>query len=392
MDFNLPKEIDAYRKQIRNFVDEHILPLENNPSNFDEHESIVLPLLTELRERARSEGIWALQVSKERGGGGLPVVGMAACYEEMGRSLYAPAVFNSHAPDDGNMMLLEKVATNLQKDRWLQPLIDGESWSAFAMTEPAPGSGSDPGGMMQTRAEKIGNQWKIYGRKWFISGAGIAEHFILVARTSDDPRKGLTAFLFHRDQPGWQLERRIPTMGPEEHGGHCELIFDGLTIDDENRLMGVGDGLKVTQIRLGTARLTHCMRWLGGACRAHDIALAYARERRAFGEVLGHHEGVGFMLADNGIELQQCRLMIWGTGWALDGGSKGRHESSMTKVAVSEALFRVAARCVQILGGLGMTEDTIVNQMFREIRGFRIYDGPSEVHRWAIAKRILKNH
>ena len=160
MDFNLPKEIDAYRKQIRNFVDEHILPLENNPSNFDEHESIVLPLLTELRERARSEGIWALQVSKERGGGGLPVVGMAACYEEMGRSLYAPAVFNSHAPDDGNMMLLEKVATNLQKDRWLQPLIDGESWSAFAMTEPAPGSGSDPGGMMQTRAEKIGNQWK----------------------------------------------------------------------------------------------------------------------------------------------------------------------------------------------------------------------------------------
>ena len=215
MDFNLPPEIEAYRARLRAFVDEHILPLEDNPENFDEHEGMALPVLQTLRERAKAEGLWALQISKERGGGGLPIIGMAACYEEMGRSLYGPAVFNSHAPDDGNMMLLEKVATEAQKERWLQPLIDGTAWSSFAMTEPAPGSGSDPGGMMRTRAVKRGDQWEIRGRKWFISGAGIAEHFILVARTSDDDRKGLTAFLFHRDQPGWRLERRIPTMGPE---------------------------------------------------------------------------------------------------------------------------------------------------------------------------------
>jgi len=203
MDFNLPPEIEAYRTRIRTFVDEYILPLESNSENFDSHESIALPLLQTLRERAKAENLWALQVSKARGGGELPMVGMAACYEEMGRSLYGPVVFNSHAPDDGNMMLLEKVATDSQKDRWLQPLIDGLVWSSFAMTEPAPGSGSDPGGMMQTRAIKRGNKWEIRGHKWFISGAGVAGHFILVARTSDHPRKGLTAFLFHKDQPGW---------------------------------------------------------------------------------------------------------------------------------------------------------------------------------------------
>ena len=347
MDFNLPPEIEAYRTRIRTFVDEYILPLESNSENFDSHESIALPLLQTLRERAKAENLWALQVSKARGGGGLPMVGMAACYEEMGRSLYGPVVFNSHAPDDGNMMLLEKVATDSQKDRWLQPLIDGLVWSSFAMTEPAPGSGSDPGGMMQTRAIKRGNKWEIRGHKWFISGAGVAGHFILVARTSDHPRKGLTAFLFHKDQPGWQIERRIPTMGPEEHGGHCELAFDGLTIDDENRLMEIGDGLKVTQIRLGTARLTHCMRWLGLSKRCLEIAQEYVGDREAFGKKLNDYDGVQWMLGQAAMDIHIGRLLTMHAAWKIDQGDFARKEVSMAKVTVADTLHKAADTAIQ---------------------------------------------
>ncbi|MBH97493.1 MAG: acyl-CoA dehydrogenase [Rhodospirillaceae bacterium] len=392
MDFNLPKNIENYRKQIRQFVDEHVLPLENDPKNFDEHESMLLPILDELRKLAKAKGLWALQVSKERGGGGLPVIGMAACYEEMGRSLYAPTVFNSHAPDDGNMMLLEKIGTLSQKDTWLQPMVDGKCWSAFAMTEPAPGSGSDPGGMMQTRAEKSGNQWKIYGRKWFISGAGIAEHFILVARTSDDPRKGLTAFLFHRDQPGWQLERRVPTMGPEEHGGHCELSFDGLTIDDENRLMEVGDGLKVTQIRLGTARLTHCMRWLGLSKRSLEIAQDYISERQAFDKKLSEHEGVQWMLGEAALEIHVGRLLTMHAAWKLDQGDYSRKEVSMAKVVVADTLHKVVDIAIQLNGARGYSKDTVLERIYRYARCARLVDGASEVHKMVLARNLAKEN
>ena len=179
------------------------------------------------------------------------------------------------------MMILERVGTAAQKERWLRPLVDGKVRSSFAMTEPQPGAGSDPLGMMLTRAERRGNKWVVQGHKWFITGADGAAHFILIARTSDDPRKGLSAFLFHKDQPGWKIVRRIGIMGPEEHGGHCELVFDGLEIAEENVLMEIGDGMKVAQTRLGTARLTHCMRWLGWAKRALEIAGGYVRARRA---------------------------------------------------------------------------------------------------------------
>ena len=390
MDFNLPSHIESYRLRVKDFVDEHILPLESEPENFDEHESIVLPVLNGLRERARKEGLWALQISEARGGGGLPVIGMAACYEEMGRSLYGPVVFNSHAPDDGNMMLLEKVATDAQKDRWLEPLVNGDAWSAFAMTEPAPGSGSDPGGMMQTRATKRGDQWEIRGRKWFISGAGVAQHFILVARTSDDPRKGLTAFLFDRDQPGWRLERRIPTMGPEEHGGHCELTFDGLTIDDENRLMEIGDGLKVTQIRLGTARLTHCMRWLGLAKRCLEIAQDYVGEREAFGKKLADNEGVQWMLGQAAMDIQVGRLLTMHAAWKLDQGDFARKEVSMAKVMVADTLHKAADTAIQLNGARGYSKDTVLERIYRYARAARLVDGASEVHKMVMARNLAK--
>ena len=266
------------------------------------------------RKPSGRAGLWALHMPEARGGRGFGMVGLAACYEEMNRSIFGPVVFNAGAPDDGNMMLLEKTGTEAQKERWLQPIIDGAVRSAFVMTEPAPGGGSDPG-MMLTTAERRGDGWVVRGRKWFITGAGVARHFILVARTSDDARKGLTAFLFDADQPGWELVRRIPIMGPEEHGGHCELSFDGLEIPDENRLLEVGDGLKVTQIRLGPARLTHCMRWLGLAKRALEIALTYVRERENFGTTLAEHEGVQWMLGEAAKEIAAPRGSMTFSRW-----------------------------------------------------------------------------
>jgi acyl-CoA dehydrogenase len=278
MDFTLPAEIETLRRRYAAFVDAEILPVERDPSAWGEGENIDLARLAVLRGKAKSAGLWAPQVPRELGGLGLPVVGMAACYEAMARSLFGPVVFNCAAPDDGNMMLLAKVGTDAQRERWLRPIVDGRVRSAFVMTEPHPGSGSDPS-MMLTSATRHGDRWIVRGRKWFITGAEAAQHFILVAKTSDDARKGVTAFMFDRDQPGWRIVRRIPILGPEEHGGHCEIEFDGLEIADSERLLGVGDGLKVTQIRLGTARLTHCMRWLGLARRALGIALEYVGER-----------------------------------------------------------------------------------------------------------------
>ncbi|HIP79586.1 MAG TPA: acyl-CoA dehydrogenase, partial [Kiloniellaceae bacterium] len=232
MDFSLSPEVEALRQRIRAFVEAEIMPLEADPGSFDDHENIKLPVLEQLRAKARGAGLWALQMPKERGGQGLPVAAMAACYEEMGRSIFGPVAFNSAAPDDGNMIVLEKVATEAQKTRWLQPIVDGKVRSAFAMTEPAPGAGSDPG-LMLSRAERQGNAWILNGHKWFITGAGVAEHFIVVARTSEDQRKGLTAFLVHRDAPGLTIHRRIPIMGPEAHGGHCEVLLENLQVPDD---------------------------------------------------------------------------------------------------------------------------------------------------------------
>ncbi|MCH2326746.1 MAG: acyl-CoA dehydrogenase family protein, partial [Rhodospirillales bacterium] len=309
MDFTLSPATEDIRKRIRAFVEHHLLALEADPESFDEHQNINQDLLGKMREKAKSEGLWALAMPTERGGQGLDTVSMAVCYEEMNRSIFGPVVFNAAAPDDGNMIVLNKVGTEAQKDKWLQPIIDGTVRSSIVMTEPHPGAGSDPAGMMKTTATKKDDSWIIQGHKWFITGAGAAQHFLLVARTSDDPRKGLTAFMFDRDQPGWGIVRRIPIMGPEEHGGHCELMFTDLEIPDENRLLEVGDGLKVVQIRLGTARLTHCMRWLGMAKRALEIAGEYVSEREAFGHKLIERESVQMKLGQATMAIHTGRLL-----------------------------------------------------------------------------------
>ena len=390
MDFNLSPAIEDYRKRIRAFVDQHVIPLEGVPKSYDEHENINEATLRPLRAKARAAGLWCFQMPKVRGGQGVGVVGMAACYEEMARSIFGPLVFNCAPPDDGNMIILEKVGSEAQKERWLQPIIDGKVRSSFVMTEPHPGAGSDPLGMMRTRAERRGNKWVVHGHKWFITGADGAEHFILIARTSDDPRKGLSAFLFHKNQPGWKLTRRIGIMGPEEHGGHCELVFDGLEIPEENVLMGIGDGMKVAQIRLGTARLTHCMRWLGWAKRALEIAGGYVRERESFGAKLAEHEGVQWLLGEAAMEIQIGRLLTMHAAWKLDQGGQARKEVSMAKVAVAETLHKAVNTAIQLCGAKGYSKDTLLEWLYRYARQGKLVDGANEVHKMVLSRALLQ--
>ncbi|MGD9743463.1 MAG: acyl-CoA dehydrogenase family protein [Dongiaceae bacterium] len=391
MDFALSPEIEDYRRRIRAFVAAHVMPVEADPGAYDAHEFIREDRLAALREKAKAEGLWALQMPKALGGQGLSTVGMAACYEEMGRSIFGPPVFNCAAPDDGNMILLEKVGTPAQKERWLKPIVEGRVRSSFVMTEPRPGSGSDPGGMMLTRAERKGDRWVVHGRKWFITGAEGAQIFILVARTSTDARKGLTAFLFEAGDPGWQILRRVPIMGPEEHGGHCELEFDGLEIPDENRLMEIGDGLKATQIRLSTARLTHCMRWLGMAKRALEIAQDYVAERKAFGTLLKDRESVQIMLGEAAMRIEIGRLLTMRAAWELDRTGKARKEVSMAKVQVADTLHHVVDTAIQLCGARGYSKDTPLEWMYRYARSARLVDGASEVHRMVLAQELAKS-
>ena len=388
MDFSLSPEINDYRLRVRAFVEQHVMPLEKDPTAFDAHENIQESRVAAIRALAKAEGLWAFQMPKERGGAGLGVMGMAAVYEEAARSPFGPVMFNAAPPDDGNMIVLNKIlATEELKQRWLQPIIDGTVRSAFAMTEPQ-GCGSDPS-LTYTTATKQGNKWIINGRKWFITGAEGAQHFILLARTSDDERKGLTAFLFDAKQTGWRIERRIPIMGPEEHGGHCELVFEGLEIPDENRLLGVGDGLKVTQIRLGTARLTHCMRWLGLSKRCLEEASAYVAHRISFGQTLAAHEGVQWMLGDVAKDIQIGRLLTMQAAWKLDQGDFARSDISIAKIHAADTLHKAADTAIQLLGARGYSKDTIVEWIYRYARQARLVDGASEIHKMVLSRAYL---
>ena len=389
MDFTLPTHVEDFRLRYRAFVAEHLLPLESDPASFDEHENIRLDLLEKMRGKAKAAGLWLPQMPQDAGGQGLSMTGIAACYEEMNYSIFGPVVFNCAAPDDGNMRSLNQVATAAQKERWLAPILAGKVRSSIVMTEPTPGAGSDPT-MMLTTATKQGDKWVVRGRKWFITGAGVAQHFILIAKTSDDKRKGLTAFLFGRDQPGWRIVRRIPIMGPEEHGGHCELEFDGLEIADENRLMNVGDGLKYTQIRLGPARLTHCMRWLGLARRSLAIAADYVEQRSGHGVKLADRESVQWLLGDAAMQIEIGRLLVMRAADKLDRGDYARKEVSMAKVAVADVLHLAVDTAIQLNGARGYSKDTPLEWIYRYARQARLVDGASEVHKMVLAKSFMQ--
>ena len=385
MDFTLPPEIEELRQRTRAFVAEHVLPLEADPENFSEYENIPLNRIAPIQDKARKAGLWAPQAPREFGGMGLPIVAWAVIYEEAARSIFGPLSINCAAPDDGNMNLLARAGTPAQKEKWLRPLVEGKVKSAFAMTEPAPGGGSDPG-MMRTIAEKKNGKWVIRGRKWFITGASGAEHFIVIARTSDDKRRGLTAFLYHRDQPGWRVIRRIPIMGPQEHGGHGELEFNGLEVSGDDMLLGIGEGLKVTQIRLGPARLTHCMRWLGQARRCMEIAQDYVDRREGFGIKLADRESVQIKLGQMAQQIQIGRLLTMQAAWKLDQGDRARKEISMAKVHVADTLHNVCDTAIQLNGARGYSKDTILEWIYRAARAARLVDGASEVHNMVLAR------
>lgn len=384
IDFTLPAELADLQARTRRFIADEVIPLEG-----DARQGAHGPepsLCRELIGRARAAGLLSPQVAPEYGGLGLSHVARAVVFEEAGYSMLGPVAMNLFAPDEGNMHLLEVVSTPAQKQRWLAPLAAGEIRSCFCMTEPPPGAGSDPS-MLQTQAVPDGDGYLISGLKWFTTGADGAKLAIIMA---DVPGAGATMFLSDMNAPGIRVERNLATMDTCFPGGHGVVRFDGLRVRAEDVLGEVGQGFRNAQVRLSPARLTHCMRWIGAARRAHDIAVAYARERRAFGKPIGEHEGTGFALADNEMDLHGARLAIWHCAWVLDQGGLGLHESSRAKVMVSEAVWRVADRCVQVLGGQGVTGETVVARIFSDMRAFRIYDGPSEVHRWSLAKHILK--
>jgi len=385
MDFTVPPELRELQERTRAFIRDAIVPLEGDTRQTRHGPTDALR--RELVARAGREGLVAPHVGPEYGGLGLSHFGKALVFEEAGYSLLGPLAMNISAPDEGNMHLLEAVASAEQKDRWLRPLAAGQIRSCFCMSEPAPGAGSDPAAL-NTRAVKDGNHYVVNGTKWFITGAEGAGFAIIMAAGEDG---GATMFLADMDTPGIEIVRTMDSMDQGFPGGHAVVRFNDVRIPAGDILGEPGRGFRYAQVRLAPARLTHCMRWLGAARRAHDIATEYARHREGFGKKLIEHEGVGFQLADNEIDIRMSRLAIWHTAWVLDQGERGGTESSMAKVVCSEAIYRVADRSVQVLGGQGVTGETLVERIFREVRGFRIYDGPSEVHRWSLAQRIARN-
>ena len=383
IDFDLGADLQALQARIRTFIADDIIPLESDPRRTPHGPTE--ELRRELTTKARAAGLLSPHVSHEYGGLALSHVGRAIAFEEAGYSPLGPLALNVFAPDEGNMHLLEAVATPEQKERWLRPLASAAIRSCFCMTEPPPGAGSDPS-MLTTTARRDGDHFVINGGKWFITGADGAAFTIIMANAEGE---GATMFLADMNTSGIAVERSMGSLDSCFPGGHGVVRFEDVRVAAADILGEVGKGFQYAQVRLSPARLTHCMRWLGAARRAHDIATDYARRRHAFGKAIGEHEGVGFMLADNEMDLHVARLVTLHCAWVLDQGKLARHESSRAKVIVSEATWRVVDRCVQVLGGQGVTDETIVARIFADLRAFRIYDGPSEVHRWSIAKRIL---
>lgn len=371
--------------RVEAFVREEIIPYEQDPRQgpHGPHADLV----EEMRMKARAANLMTPHILAD--GSHLTQRETAIVLKASGLSPLGPVAVNTMAPDEGNMFLLGKVATPEQQTRFLAPLVSGEARSAFFMTEPAAenGAGSDPS-MMRTVCEDDRGEWVINGRKTLITGAEGAKVGIVMAKAA----QGASIFLVDLPHPAIRIERVLDTMDSSMPGGHSVVAIDNLRVPPSQVLGEIGQGFRYAQVRLSPARLSHCMRWFGAARRAHEIATDYACKRMAFGKLLIDHEGVGFMLADNMMDLQQAELMIDWCADVLDSGSLGTTESSIAKVTVSEGLMRVADRCVQIMGGTGITGDTIVERVFREIRAFRIYDGPTEVHKWSLAKKIKRDY
>jgi alkylation response protein AidB-like acyl-CoA dehydrogenase len=387
VDFTFAPRVAEWRERIAEFVARVVVPREQEAfaNGVDDD------LRRELQAAAREAGVWAPQAPAELGGGGFSLAESAVLLEEAGFSLLGPLALNCHAPDEGNIHMLDLIATPPQREKYLIPLVDGDIRSCFAMTEPAPGAGSDPSAL-RTTARRVADGWAINGEKHLITGAEGAAFSIVMARGGGgaDGSSGATMFLVDTDNPGWRLGGHARTIDTTMPGGHHRVGLHEVLVPDEAVLGEPGRGFAYAQVRLAPARLTHCMRWLGSARRAHGIALDRAVDRELFGAALADHGMAQAMIADNEIELVAARLMLWHTCWELDNGAPGGVESSRAKVFVSEAVNRIVDRSVQLCGGLGTTEELVVGRIFADIRGFRIYDGASEVHRMSIARHAAK--
>jgi len=391
MDFSFSPAVEELARRVRQFVEQEVIPLEHH---LHHHEPPLTPeALRALRDKAKAAGLWAPQLPAELGGLGLTLQEIVPVFEAAGRSLLGPAALNCAAPDEGNMHLLHLFASPEQAERYLKPLAAGDIRSAFAMTEPPPGAGSDPT-MLRTRAVRDGDHWVINGHKWYTSGAAGAAFFIIMAVTNPDvpTHKGATLFLAPADTPGIEIVRHVATMGARDLGGHPEVRFHDLRLPSSAILGEEGQGFALTQQRLGPARLTHCMRWTGIAQRALEIATRYGAERHAFGGPLTSHQAVQWMLADSAMELHAGRLMINQAAWLLAQGHQARQETSMCKVFVAETVNRVIDRAIQICGGTGISRDLPLSTWYEAARAFRIYDGASEVHRMVVARQVVKQY
>jgi len=389
IDFELPAEIAEVQRDVAAFVREVAIPAELELGGDVEVEGERFDEVVErLRTEAKQRNLFNPHLPPEWGGLGLGPLGMAIVSQECGVSGLASLGLNAMAPDEGNMHLLLHAATPDQLERFLKPLAEGRVRSCFAMTERV--AGSDPLGVATT-AEPDGDGWVINGEKWFISGAATAAFAIVVARTAEPvDRNAFSLFLVDADNPGWKVVREVPVMGTSLPGGHCEVVLEDCRVGPGALLGELGGGFSLTQVRLGPARLAHCMRWIGVAQRALDLAAERALQRATFGEPLAERQTVQNWLADSAIELYASRLMVLHSAYLIERGYEYRQEVSMAKVYISEVLNQIVDRALQVHGALGYSGDLPLERFYRDARAARIYDGPSEVHRMVIARNVLR--
>lgn len=385
-DFLLTPELTTLRREVRQFVDEVVIPVEDDV--LDEDARSERTTLDRLQTVARQRGLWTPHLPVDVGGRGLGPMGMCAVFRELGRSPAGARACHCDAPDQGNMDLLLRVGSPAIREQWLMPLIADESTSAFCMTEPAPGAGSDPRNL-RTRAVQQGDDWVIDGHKWYATGGGKAAFLIVMARTSDDPRRGASMFVVDRHAQGVEHVRDLTTMG-EGFLAHreAEFRFHGVRVAKDAVLGGIGDGFSLAQARLVPARLTHCMRWLGLADRALELCRTYLNERVSFGKTLSQHGAIQRKIADNAMAIHQGNLMTLHCATMLEAGRdrEARPYSSMTKNHVAKLLCTVLDDAIQMHGGLGYSDDMPFARWYRTGRAARIADGPDEVHEMVVAR------
>ncbi len=389
IDFTLPPDVRELRDRARDFVEETVLPREGDAVDL-EHHTVDMKVLSELQQTAREADLWAPHMPTEWGGLGVGDLGMAVLHQELGRSPLAALAMNCMAPDEGNMHTLLEFGSEAQKETYLRPLVRGEVRSSFAMTEPG-GAGADAT-MIESRAERDGDAWVLNGRKWFVTGAdGAAFHLVLAVTDPEvEAYSGVSLFIVEDDDPGFEVVRRIPTLGSPFPGGHCELDLTDVRVPADRLVGGAGFGFAIAQSRLAGGRIAHAMRWIGMMQRALDLMTERAGERETFGRKLAKRQSVQWMIAESAQDLHISRLMVLHAAWKLEQGEDVRQEISMAKEWVANALDRVTDRAIQVHGGEGVSHDTPLATFHGDARAARIYDGPDEVHKYVIARNTLR--